>query len=85
MVRLPNLEVRSIAKKQGYDVHLWKFNMPSFIVYREAIVKRDAPKAGEIVLTRKNHLEAFTAYTILYEKHGIILAKIEGPRKKTKE
>jgi len=85
IAQVPIKEAALIAKKQGYDVHLWKFNMPSFIVYREAIVKRDAPKAGEIVLTRKNHLEAFTAYTILYEKHGIILAKIEGPRKKTKE
>ena len=85
IAQVPIKEAALIAKKRGYDVHLWKFNMPSFIVYREAIVKRDAPRAGEIVLTRKNHLEAFTAYTILYEKHGIILAKIEGPCKKTKE
>jgi len=73
----PIKEAALLAKERGYDVHLWKFNMPSFIVYREKIVKRDKPKAGEIVLTRKNHLSEFAAYTTLYEKHGIILAKIE--------
>ncbi len=51
--------------------------MPSFIVYSEKIVKRDKPKVGEIVLTRKNHLDAIETYAILYEKHGIILARVE--------
>ncbi|MEA3454984.1 MAG: glycosyltransferase family 39 protein [Campylobacterota bacterium] len=77
VAQVPIKEAALLAKAEGYDAHLWKFNMPSFIVYREEIVKRTKPKAGEVVLTRKNHLDAFESYTILYEKHGIILAKIE--------
>ena len=78
IAQVPIREAALIAKAGNYDVHLWRFNMPSFIVYREAIVKRDKPKAGEVVLTRKNHMKHFASYTTLYEKHGIILAKIEG-------
>ena len=78
----PIKEAALIARKNHYDVHLWKFNMPSFILYREAIVRRDAPKVGEIVLTRKNHLEGYGSYTTLYEKHGIILAKITSLQRK---
>jgi 4-amino-4-deoxy-L-arabinose transferase-like glycosyltransferase len=78
IAQTPIKEAAQIAKTEGYDVHLWRFNMPSFIVYREALVQRDKPAEGEYVLTRKNHLDAFESYTILYEKHGIILAKI-GP------
>ena len=76
IAQVPIKEAALLAKAHGYDAHLWKFNMPSFIVYREKIVKRTKPEAGEVVLTRKNHLDAFNAYTILYEKHGIILAII---------
>ncbi|RLA69620.1 MAG: glycosyltransferase family 39 protein [Epsilonproteobacteria bacterium] len=76
IAQIPIKEAALLAKTEHYDAHLWKFNMPSFIVYREKIVKRTKPKAGEVVLTRKNHLDAFEAYTILYEKHGIILARI---------
>ncbi len=76
IAQVPIKEAALLAKAHGYDAHLWKFNMPSFIVYREEIVKRTKPEAGGVVLTRKNHLDAFNAYTILYEKHGIILAII---------
>jgi len=73
----PIKEAALLAKAHHYDVHLWRLNKPSFIVYRGEIAKRDRPKEGEVVLTRKNHLDTFDAYTTLYEKHGIILAKIE--------
>jgi len=77
IAQTPIKEAALLAKAHGYDVHLWKLNKPSFIVYREEIVRRDKPEPGEIVLTRKNHMSAFGAYTVLYEKHGIILARIE--------
>ena len=80
IAQVPIKEAALLAKAEGYDAHLWKFNMPSFIVYREKIVKRNKPEAGEVVLTRKNHLDAFESYTILYEKHGIILAKIDDSK-----
>ena len=77
IAQTPIKEAALLAKSRNYDVHLWKLNKPSFILYREQIVKRGKPVAGDIVLTRKNHMDAFKAYTTLYEKHGIILAKIE--------
>jgi 4-amino-4-deoxy-L-arabinose transferase-like glycosyltransferase len=83
IAQVPIKEAALLAKTKHYDVHLWRFNKPSFIVYRGAVVKRDKPVAGEIVLTRKNHMEAFEAYTTLYEKHGIILARIKSLREKT--
>ena len=83
IAQVPIKEAALLAKAHHYDVHLWRLNKPSFIVYRGKIVRRDRPAAGEIVLTRKNHLDAFDAYTTLYEKHGIILAKIERDCTKT--
>lgn len=65
-----------IAKEKGYDVHLWRFNNPSFMLYSEKIANREIPKAGEYVLTKTPHLEAFKSVEIIYEKHGIALAKI---------
>ena len=84
IAQVPLKEAALLAKKRGYDVHLWKLNKPSFIVYREQIVKRSEPKTGEIVLTRKNHMSAFKTYTTLYEKYGIILARIESDEKRSK-
>lgn len=72
----PVREAAFIAKSNHYDVHLWRFNNPSFLVYSEKIAPRSEPKEGEYVLTKTPHLNTFAKVEIIYEKHGIALAKI---------
>ena len=72
----PVREAAFIAKSNHYDVHLWRFNNPSFLVYSEKIAPRSEPKEGEYVLTKTPHLNTFEKVEIIYEKHGIALAKI---------
>lgn len=82
IAQAPIKEAAMIVNERGYDVHLWRLNMPSFLVYTEKIAKRDQPEAGEYVLTKRRHLEeTFAAYDLIYEKHGIALAKITHTRK----
>lgn len=76
IAQMPIKEAARIATERGYDVHLWRLNNPSFLVYTEKIADRDAPEAGEYVLTKTPHLDAFERYEMIYEKHGIALAKI---------
>jgi 4-amino-4-deoxy-L-arabinose transferase-like glycosyltransferase len=76
----PIKEAALYAKAHDLDVHLWEFNMPSFIVYRGELVKRTKPKEGEIVLTKKHQMQAFEVYEVLYEKHGVVLARILSPK-----
>ncbi len=77
IAQTPIKEAALLAKSNQLSVHLWKLNTPSFIFYREMIVSRDKPIHGEVVLTRKNHLVELGDTVILYEKHGIILAKVK--------
>jgi len=83
IAQAPVRDAALMAKAAGYDVHLWKLNMPSFLVYSEKTAKRTPPEAGEYVLTKRPNLEAFDAYELLYEKHGIALAKILPTPKET--
>ena len=72
----PVKEAALLAKERNLDVNMWKLNMPSFIVYSEKLVAKTTPQAGEIVITKKTNLDDFNATEIIYEKHGIVLAKI---------
>jgi len=76
IAQAPIKEAAMIARQEGYDVHLWRLNMPSFLVYTQKIARRDKPAAGEYVLTKTPYLETFAAYELIYEKHGVALAKI---------
>jgi 4-amino-4-deoxy-L-arabinose transferase-like glycosyltransferase len=79
IAQAPIKEAAMITKEKGYDVHLWRLNMPSFLVYTEKIARRDKPAPGEYVLTKTRHLEkSFDDYELIYEKHGIALAKIRN-------
>ncbi len=65
------------AKKHHLQVVMDGINTPSFSFYRQAITPKRKPKAGEVVLTKKSHLQKYGNYAILYEKNGIVLAKIK--------
>ena len=83
IAQAPVRDAAMIAKRSGYDVHLWRLNMPSFLVYTEKTAKREKPEAGEYVITRTPYLRTFTDYELVYEKHGIALAKILPTSKET--
>ena len=75
----PVKEAALIAKKKGYKIVMWKINNPSFLVYSETLAERRKPEPGEIVLTNVTHLEKLRDAVILYEKNGIVLAKLPAP------
>ena len=76
----PIKEAALFAKERGYDIYLWEFNVPTFMVYREQITHRDRPKKGDIVVTKSGKLDSFKSYDILYAKHGVVMAEIRDDR-----
>ena len=72
----PIKEAALLAKKHNYTVHMWQINTPSFMVYSEKLTLKSKPKVGEIVFTKSHKLGAFEAYDVLYERHGVTLARI---------
>ncbi|SFV58399.1 4-amino-4-deoxy-L-arabinose transferase and related glycosyltransferases of PMT family [hydrothermal vent metagenome] len=73
----PIKEAALIAKDRGYDIYLWEFNVPTFMVYREQLTHRERPKRGDIVVTKIDKLKSFESYDILYLKHGVVMAEIK--------
>ena len=59
-------------------VVMYRINMPSFIVYRQAVTPRRRPRPGEVVFTRADRLEALGPLDILYRAGGIVLARVPG-------
>ncbi len=72
----PIKEVALIAKERGYDIYLWEFNVPTFMVYREQLTHRERPSKGDIVVTKIDKLNNFGEYKMLYNKHGVVMAEI---------
>lgn len=79
LMQEPVKEAALITKEQGYKIVMWKINNPSFLVYSETLTERRKPEAGEIALTNVKHLEKLQDPVIIYEKHGIVLAKLRDP------
>ena len=60
------------------NVVSYKINTPSIMVYAKRIIKRGAPKNGDIVFTKKSKLkELHKNYEILYQKNAIIIVKTD--------
>jgi len=76
IAQAPIKEAALLAKAQRLDVHMWALNTPSFLVYSGKLADTGQPGTGDIVLTKKTRLGAFGEYTVLYEKHGIVMARI---------
>jgi len=68
----------AIAREHGYDVVMWKLNMPSFSVYSGRLVGKHKPGLGEIVLTKKVHVDELPGVDVIYEKNGIVMGKVAG-------
>ncbi|MCW8795866.1 MAG: glycosyltransferase family 39 protein [Chlorobium sp.] len=75
----PIKEAALIAKEREYKIVMWKINNPSFLVYSESLTERRKPEPGEIVLTSVTHLRELKEPIVIYEKNGIVLAKLSNP------
>lgn len=56
-------------------VVMHRVNMPSFTTYRQAITPQREPQPGEYAFSRQGELLPATAYTIVFEQGGIMIAK----------
>lgn len=64
------------AKNQKMEVISWPDYSPSFNFYSENLTKQRRPESGDIVLSKTVYLGGKNQYETLYEKHGIVLARI---------
>jgi 4-amino-4-deoxy-L-arabinose transferase-like glycosyltransferase len=76
IMQQPVKEAALIAREKGYDVNMWQMSYHSFSVYRQGLVAKGTPRSGDIVITKINKLKDVRRYEILYQKHGIVLARI---------
>ena len=75
--QLPIKHAAEYAKDLNLDVISYRMiSKPSFWVYRESLMKNDAPNPGQIIFTYKHHLINFPSYNILFEENNIVLAKL---------
>ena len=75
----PTKEAALLARNQGWDVVMWRLDMPSFALYYGDITPLRAPEPGEVVFTRVTRLERLDLPTeVLYRKGGVVLARALG-------
>lgn len=67
-----------LARQAGWPVRSWRINVPSFSVYRAAITPAaDAPRAGDVILTRSDALDSLPPLRVLFREGGVLLVRIE--------
>jgi 4-amino-4-deoxy-L-arabinose transferase-like glycosyltransferase len=79
----PVRDAALLAKGQGLKIVMWEVYYPSFLVYSESLAERRRPLAGEVALTSIDGIGKLEPCERLYEKYGIILARIpdqQAPR-----
>jgi 4-amino-4-deoxy-L-arabinose transferase-like glycosyltransferase len=72
----PIKEAAALARREGLEPVRWKLNTPSFSVYTERVMDSRRPRAGEVVLTKNKYLQDLTEYQLLYQRGGVVLAKV---------
>jgi len=74
----PIKEAALLAKQRDYQVVMWRLNTPSFDVYSQHLVEKRDPQPGDVVLTKSIFLSQLGKAEVLYEKNGIVLARLES-------
>ncbi len=72
----PVREAARLARAQDLEVVMWRINAPSFLVYSGRQVVRRRPRPGEVVLTKRIHLDELGPYRPLLLRHGIALVRL---------
>ncbi len=76
----PTKEAAEVARREGWDVVMWRLDMPSFALYYGDITPLREPEPGEVVFTRVTRLDGLEGPTeILFQKGGIVLARALEP------
>jgi 4-amino-4-deoxy-L-arabinose transferase-like glycosyltransferase len=65
-----------LAKRDNLDVVTWRMDSSSFNVYFEQLTEDRLPEPGETVLTKNIFLEKIDAHDVLFQRHGIVLARV---------
>jgi 4-amino-4-deoxy-L-arabinose transferase-like glycosyltransferase len=76
----PVREAAAIARRSGFKIVMWKVYYPSFLVYSGSFIERRSPEPGDIVLTSIDNIGSAENYERLYEKYGIILARVPSQK-----
>ena len=76
IMQQPVKEAALLAREKGYTVNMWQMSYHSFGVYRQGLVVKGTPRNGDIVITKINKLKEVDRYETIYQKHGIVLARI---------
>jgi 4-amino-4-deoxy-L-arabinose transferase-like glycosyltransferase len=74
----PIKEAAAIARERGYEVVMWRLNMPSFNVYSRSLVAKHRPGPGEVVLTKTIYVGELPGVEVIYEKNGIVMGRVKG-------
>jgi 4-amino-4-deoxy-L-arabinose transferase-like glycosyltransferase len=72
----PIKEAAALARREGFEPVRWKLNTPSFSVYTERVMQSRRPRPGEVVLTKNKYLQDLAEYQLLYERGGVVLARV---------
>ena len=72
----PVKEAGLLARHSRAPAVMWGINAPSFSVYSGRIVERREPRPGDVVLTQSARLPALAPHELLYQRHGIALARM---------
>lgn len=73
----PIKNIAQYTKKENISINMYKMNNPSFNLYSQSLVKKENPKSGDFVMTKKIYLKDFREYKIVYEQMGIVLIKVK--------
>lgn len=75
-LQVPVREAAELARQDGGKVVFWKFYWPSFLFYYGKTVETRLPKVGELILLKEFELKYLQSYDLLYNKHGLALARV---------
>jgi hypothetical protein len=64
-----------IAQREGFKVTTWKINSPAFNVYFGELTEDRLPVSDEAVLTKTNYLDEIGEHEVIFQRHGIVLAR----------
>jgi 4-amino-4-deoxy-L-arabinose transferase-like glycosyltransferase len=76
LMQSPVKEAAQIASHLRERVVMWGHTLPSFMFYSHKLVQMRHPVSGDLLITKKTHLDEVGPYKILYEKNCIVLARI---------
>jgi 4-amino-4-deoxy-L-arabinose transferase-like glycosyltransferase len=76
----PVREAALLCRERGIAPIMWRFNAPSFSVYRGQPTPTRDPVPGDVVITKAKRLAELPGYgyELLYSKNGVVLVRIKA-------